>query len=212
MMPFLARFRAIYETISLPLGRICVRLGITPNALTYLSLVLSVGAGYVLAQGWFAWGVAVILLVGVADVLDGATARAGGTASAYGTVLDHVTDRYAEAFILGGIMLSGVVQPVWVLFALVGMLMASYVRARAEATHKLVSCNVGFAGRQEKLGLLIVGLLLHPLFPEFNLLHWAIIAIGVASHITAAQRLRYTRQMLIGTNDHRDLSQGSGVA
>ncbi|NTU78687.1 MAG: CDP-alcohol phosphatidyltransferase family protein [Chloroflexales bacterium] len=211
MMPLLARFREIYERASLPLGRACMRLGLSANMLTYLSLALSVGAGLIIAQGWFSWGITAILFVGLADVLDGATARASGTASDYGTVLDHVTDRYAEFFILGGVLLSGVVAPAWVLFALFGMVMASYVRARAEATMKLGSCNVGFAGRQEKLALLVVGLFLQPLFPQLDVLKWSLIAIGVASHITAVQRLHYARRMLVGAEDRRDLSQGPGV-
>lgn len=211
MMPVLARFRELYERASLPLGRACMRLGLSADMLTYLSLALSVGAGYVIARGWFIWGVGVILLVGLADVLDGATARASGTASDYGTVLDHVSDRYAEFFILAGVLLSGAVDAVWVLFALFGMVMASYVRARAEATRKRLSCNVGFAGRQEKLALLIAGLLVQPFFPQLDLLDWAVIAIGVASHITAAQRLHYARQMLVQSDDRRDLSQGPGL-
>lgn len=211
MMPLLARFREVYEQQTLPLGRACARLGLSADMLTYLSLAFSVGAGYLIARGWFQWGVAAILLVGLADMLDGATARAAGTASEYGTVLDHVTDRYAEFFLLGGVLLSGAASAGWVLFALFGMVMASYVRARAESTKKLRSCNVGFAGRQEKLALLVAGLLLQPLFPELALLEWAVICIGVASHITAAQRLRYARQMLISSNDRRDLSQGQGV-
>jgi phosphatidylglycerophosphate synthase len=126
-------------------------------------------------------------------------------------VLDHVTDRYAEFFILGGVMLSGTVAPAWVLFALFGMVMASYVRARAEATGRLASCNVGFAGRQEKLALLILGLLLQPVLPRLSILEWAVIAVGAASHITAAQRLLYTRRMLMEADTPPDLHEGSGL-
>lgn len=211
MMPFLARFRQFYEQASLPLGHFCSRLGIHPNILTYLSLLFSVLAGYLLSQREFWWGIVVILLMGFADVLDGATARASGMASEYGTVLDHVTDRYAEAFVMGGLTLSGVVAPVWTLFAIFGMVMASYVRARAEATGKLTSCNVGFAGRQEKLGLLLIGLILMPFFPDRPVLEWAVIAVGIASHITAVQRLLYTRQMLVGLACDPKLRKESGI-
>jgi phosphatidylglycerophosphate synthase len=210
MMPLLARFRHLYEQITLPLGRICLRLGLSPDMLTYAGLALSAVAGYVIAREHYLWGIWVILLVGLADMLDGATARAGGTANAYGTVLDHVTDRYAEFFILGGVLLSEAVTPGWVLFALFGMIMASYVRARAESTGKLASCNVGFAGRQEKLGLLILGLLIQGLRPDLALLQWAVIAVGVVSHITAVQRLIYTRRMLTGSGSRR-LRKRSGV-
>ncbi|MBX0330443.1 CDP-alcohol phosphatidyltransferase family protein [Oscillochloris sp. ZM17-4] len=212
MMPALARVRQAYEQITLPLGRICMRMGLTANMLTYLSLALSILAGYLIAQALFWWGVVGILLVGLADVLDGATARAARTAGPYGTVLDHVTDRYAEFFILGGVMLSGAVAPIWVLFALFGMIMASYVRARAESTGMIASCNVGFAGRQEKLALLILGLLAQPLLPQIRILEWAVIAVGIASHITAAQRLDYTRRKLTAADASPDPPTKSGLA
>lgn len=212
MVPILARFRELYEQWSLPFGRVCIRLGLSANMLTYISLAWSVLAGYLIARGLFVWGVVAIFLVGLADMLDGATARASGTASEYGTVLDHVTDRYAEFFLIGGVMLSGKVAAVWALFALFGMVMASYVRARAESTGKLKSCNVGFAGRQEKLALLVLGLLLQPLLPHLDVLEWSLIAIGAASHLTAIQRLAYTRQHLTDSRSHPDLHKGSEVA
>lgn len=197
MKPFLAHFRQYYEEITLPLGHVCVQLGLSPNALTYSSVVLSVVAGYAIALQYYLTGILVILLVGLTDMLDGATARAGETANDYGTVLDHVSDRYAEFFILGGVLLSGDVGPGWVLFSLFGMVMASYVRARAESTGQLDSCNVGFAGRQEKMVLLVVGLFFQPFFPSLRLLQWSVIVIGAVSHMTALQRLAYTRRMLV---------------
>jgi phosphatidylglycerophosphate synthase len=199
MMPILARFRMLYEQTTIPLGRICLRLGLTANTLTLISLLIGGAAAYAIAQRSFVAGVALILLMGFADVLDGATARAGETANAYGTVLDHVVDRYAEFMILLGVMLSGVVAPVWVMLALFGMVMASYVRARAESTGLVASCNVGFAGRQEKLALLCIGLLIQPLLPTLELLQWAVIAIAVVSHITAVQRLLYTYRVVVGS-------------
>ncbi|NJO84007.1 MAG: CDP-alcohol phosphatidyltransferase family protein [Blastochloris sp.] len=198
MMPTLARFRALYEQTTLPLGRICLRLGLTPDHLTLISLALGGIAAYIIARGDFWWGIALILLMGAADMLDGATARAGGTANPFGTVFDHVVDRYAEFMILLGVMLNGAVSSGWAMFALFGMVMASYVRARAESTGLVASCNVGFAGRQEKLALLIVGMALQPVFPQLGLLQWGVIAVGVVSHITAVQRLLYTRRVILG--------------
>lgn len=210
MMPILARLRHTYERVTLPLGCLCLRCGLTANSLTYLSFALSMLAGYLIASSHFWWGVAGILLVGLTDILDGATARASGTAGPYGMVLDHVTDRYAEFFLLGGVLLSGVVDSFWVLFALFGMIMASYVRAKAESTGFITSCNVGFAGRQEKLALLIVGLVVQPLMSDLPILTAAVIAVGVASHITVAQRLIYTRQQLLAARSP-DLRQDSGL-
>ena len=198
MMPILARFRSLYEQTTIPLGRVCLRLGLTPNMLTLISLFIGGLAGYAIMRRAFFSGVALIVLMGVADMLDGATARAGGLASPYGTVLDHVVDRYAEFVILLGVMLSGAVSPGWAMFALFGMVMASYVRARAESTGLVASCNVGFAGRQEKLVLLCLGMLAQPVLPQFALLQWAVIAVGAVSHITAVQRLLYARRVILG--------------
>jgi phosphatidylglycerophosphate synthase len=136
-------------------------------------------------------------------MLDGSTARAGNLASPAGTLLDHAVDRYAEFFILLGIMLSGVVASGWAMFALFGMVMASYVRARAEATGKVESCDVGFAGRPEKIALLVVGMGLQQFLDGSHALQWAVIAVGVLSHITAIQRLLYARRIILG-------EQGSG--
>jgi len=197
MLPILARYRVLYEQTTIPLGRICMRLGLSPDMLTLISLALGGVAAYVTAQGAFLWGIFFILAMGAADMLDGATARAGGTSTPFGTVFDHTVDRYAEFLLILGIMLSGAVAPGWAMFSLVGMLMASYVRARAESTGLVASCNVGFAGRQEKLGLLVLGMLLQPFFPALGLLQWATIVVGVLSHITAIQRLLYTRRVIL---------------
>ena len=198
MMPILARYRALYEQTTIPLGRICLRLGLTPDALTLMSLVVGGLAAYGIARGAFFVGVALIMLMGFVDMLDGATARAGGTANPFGTLLDHVVDRYAEFMIFLGVMFSGAVAAGWVIFTIFGMVMASYVRARAESTELVKSCNVGFAGRQEKMGLLCLGLLIQPAFPGVELLQWVVIAIGVLSHITAVQRLLYARRVILG--------------
>jgi archaetidylinositol phosphate synthase len=202
MMPILARFRFLYEQTTIPLGRVCVRLGLTPNMLTLISLIFGGLAGYATARRAFLSGVALIVLMGVADMLDGATARAGGLASPYGTVLDHVVDRYAEFVILLGVMLSGAASPSWTMFALFGMVMASYVRARAESTGLVASCNVGFAGRQEKFVLLCLGMLAQPVLPQFALLQWAVIAVGAVSHVTAVQRLLYARRIILGGREN----------
>ncbi len=197
MMPILARFRGRYEQTTIPLGRICLRLGLTPDILTITSLVAGGLAAYVTARGAFWLGIVLILVMALFDMLDGATARAGGTANPFGTVFDHTIDRYVEFMIMLGVMLSGAVAPGWAMFALFGMVMASYVRARAESTGLVDSCNVGFAGRQEKLGLLLVGMALQPVAPQLDLLQWATIAVGVVSHITAVQRLLYTRRVIL---------------
>lgn len=198
MRPTLTRFRKGYEQITIPLGRICLRIGLTPDLLTLISLCLGAISAYAVSQSAFLVGVLLILLMTAADVLDGATARAGGTSNPAGMLFDHVVDRYAEFFILLGIMLSLAASPGWTIFALFGMVMASYVRARAEASGKVPSCDVGFVGRPEKLTILIIGLILQQFVPQIGLLQWAVIVVGVFSHITALQRLLYARRVILG--------------
>src|SRR5690606_24550359 len=104
MMPILARFRGRYEQTTIPLGRICLRLGLTPDILTITSLVAGGLAAYVTARGAFWLGIVLILVMALFDMLDGATARAGGTANPFGTVFDHTIDRYVEFMIMLGVM------------------------------------------------------------------------------------------------------------
>jgi phosphatidylglycerophosphate synthase len=209
--PIVTRFRKLYEQATIPLGHLCLRAGLTPDMLTLLSLILGGLAAYLIAQRAFLSGILLILLMSFADTLDGATARAGDTANSYGTLFDHVSDRYAEFLILLGMMLSGVVAPGWAMFALFGMVMASYVRARAESSGKVASCDVGFAGRAEKLTLLIVGMGLQAFFLRVYILQWAVIAVGVLSHITAIQRLLYARRIILGDQGSRRLRKRQGM-
>jgi phosphatidylglycerophosphate synthase len=200
----LSRFRGVYEHATLPLGRVFVRLRIKPDYLTFFSLLTAVVTAAVLAQGRWGWGLVLVLITDLSDMLDGATARAGGTSTNFGTVLDHVSDRYAELFILGGIMASGQVSPLLVFFAASGMVMASYVRGKAESVDRNIKCTVGLAGRQEKLILLMVGLGVQAFGWLDTGIVWALIIIGLVSHITAVQRLIYSRQVLLGPSPEGD--------
>jgi phosphatidylglycerophosphate synthase len=209
--PIVTRFRKLYEKTTIPLGHLCLHAGLTPDMLTLLSLSLGGLAAYMIAQRAFLIGILFILLMTLADMLDGATARAGGTANAYGTLFDHVSDRYAEFLLLLGIMLSDVVVPGWAMFALFGMVMASYVRARAESSGKVASCDVGFAGRAEKVALLMIGMGLQAFFPQVRILQWSVIAVGALSHITAIQRLLYARRIILGDQGRRRLRKRQGM-
>jgi len=105
-------------------------------------------------------------------------------------VYDHVLDRYAEFAVLLGIGLGGLVNWIWVIFALFGMVMASFVRAKAESVGGLKSCTVGIAERQEKLILLLAGSVLQSISPLS--LTICVLIVGVLSHVTVIQRLQYT--------------------
>lgn len=184
--------RSGYEQSSLPYGRICARLGLTPNMLTGVSLGVGVAAGILFWQRYWLWAIIAMLLSAFTDMLDGATARASNSGTRFGSVLDRVSDRFGEFFILMGILLSGAVEPGWVLFAQFGVLIASYTRSAAESVGGLKTAAVGMAGRLEKFIAIIVGAVGQMIFPEYVLLRYGIIAVGLVSVITAVQRLVYT--------------------
>jgi phosphatidylglycerophosphate synthase len=174
----------------LPLGTRLGALGFKPNTVTTLSLLISCLAALAFSLKLPLIGALGILGSGFVDMLDGAVARATNTATRFGAVYDHVLDRYAEFAILLGIGLGGFVDWIWVVFALFGMVMASFVRAKAESVGGLKSCTVGVAERQEKLILLLIGSFLEPLLPLA--LPICVVIVGVLSHVTVVQRLRYT--------------------
>ena len=195
------RKRAWYEKTFLGFGRICLKLGLTPNMLTALSLIAAVISGIYFWKAEIWWGIFWMIMASFTDMLDGSTARAGGTGTVFGGILDHVSDRYGEFFILAGITLSGLVHPAWALFALFGMIIASYTRAAAESIGKIENCAVGIMGRLEKFLLIIGGSLVeHWLptgtWPKGGWLEFALIIVGLTSVITAIQRLLFARKVL----------------
>jgi len=186
----LGKLRARYEAAMQPIGNQLGRLGARPNMITTLSLAVSLGAGIAYALMLPVLGALGLLASGFVDMLDGAVARATGSATRFGAVYDHVLDRYAEFAVLLGIGFGGLVNWVWVIFCLFGMVMASFTRAKAESVGGLSSCAVGIAERQEKIALLFIGSVLQPILPVALIA--AVIIVGLLSHITVVQRLFYT--------------------
>jgi phosphatidylglycerophosphate synthase len=198
LIDLLGRLREKYEAAMQPVGRGLGRLGATPNSITTLSVLVSFLAGYAYAVKLPLLGALGLLLSGFIDMLDGAVARATGHVGRFGAVYDHVLDRYAEFVVLIGIGLGGSVDWIWVVFCLFGMVMASYTRAKAESVGGLASCTVGFAERQEKIIVLLIGSLIQPFVPLGLMV--AVVIVGVLSHATVVQRLHYTFKNTRGPN------------
>ncbi len=167
-----------------------VSLGITPNALTIMGLVTS----FISALCYVTWRTnrlflplagALILLSGLIDAIDGVLARSTGRVSVFGGFLDSVSDRYSDAVVLSGIVYAGLCHPAWGLAAIVGSLMVSYTRARAEAAGVKMAA-VGFAERAERM----VFLALTSMAAYYNLqiLFWGIVVLAVVAQFTVLQR------------------------
>ncbi len=192
----LSQLRPQYEKWTTSFGRASLKLGLKPDFWTLFSLASAVLTCAALSQGAYWLGLLALIVMNVTDMLDGATARAGNMATNFGTVLDHSLDRYGEFLLYTGLMLSGAISPLLAIFTASGVVMASYVRAKAESAGRLKSCNVGLAGRQEKLILSFAGLILFALdlaLPG----QICIFLAGLISHITFVQRLLFARKEIL---------------
>jgi CDP-diacylglycerol---glycerol-3-phosphate 3-phosphatidyltransferase len=119
-----------------PLGIRLARLGVSANSITFASLGFGASAGVALGTGHFGIGAALSAVSALGDALDGFVARASGTSSDAGEVLDAAVDRYSEFFFLAGLAVfyrGSVGVLVLVLGALLGSFMVSYATAKAEA-------------------------------------------------------------------------------
>ena len=188
--------RPIWNKFIMGLGKASTKIGITPNMWTFSSFLMAILAAVFLTQGYFWQGLGLSIAMLLADAMDGTTARAGGTSSKFGMVLDHVVDRYAEFIIFGGLLLSGQVSQEAIIFAISGMFMASYVRAKAESVGKGLSCTVGIAGRVEKLFLAYGAIILLAL-GFGHIAEYVFLLIGFISHITAGQRMVCARSYFL---------------
>ena len=177
-----------------PLVRLLAKTPITPNAISWFGFLVTIGAAaLIVTEQLFAAGL-VILVAGFFDILDGVLARSTNRVTQFGAVLDATLDRLSEAVLLLGILVLyardlSVVGILVVGLALIGSLMVSYIRARAEAMG--LQCQVGLFTRAERVVVLALGFLL-------NQVIIALVIIVVFSFITVAQRLLYVwRQIKI---------------
>jgi CDP-diacylglycerol--glycerol-3-phosphate 3-phosphatidyltransferase len=164
--------------------------GINPNILTFIGFVINCLAAYLFASGYFRWAGATILLAGVFDMTDGRVARLANRVTPFGGFYDSVMDRYSDLCLLIGLLIyyGRVTRYSYVCLvavAMIGSVMVSYARARAEVL--IPKCKVGFAERPERVVLIIIGALFDHMAPVLWL-------IAVLSNVTVIQRIFYTRE------------------
>lgn len=180
-----------------PLAVALARAGIQANWLTYLGFALNVLVAVLISQGWLLVGGATFLIVNALDFLDGAVARAAGTAGAFGAFLDSVLDRYSEAVVFVGLIVwySGQGDSIAVTvtaLALAGSFMVSYCRARAEGLG--LNCEVGLLQRPERIIVLGIGLMLAEIaYPVVLVV--VLVILAVLTNFTTAQRIRHVGRL-----------------
>ena len=177
-----------------PLVSIAVRCGLTPNFLTILAFFASAAAGIFFFLRMEMLGIAAVALNAFCDAMDGAVARAMNAQTKRGDFLDHAVDRYADIFIITGIFAGGLVPWQVGVFALTGVLMASYLGTQAQAVG-VGRYYGGLLGRADRLVLIMVVGIIGIIFPMswygLTWLGWLLVLFGVFGHITAFQRFAY---------------------
>jgi CDP-diacylglycerol--glycerol-3-phosphate 3-phosphatidyltransferase len=171
-----------------PATRILERLNISPNTITISGVILSLCAGVTLALGYWEAAVALIVVSGLFDGLDGLLARQTQKTSRFGAFLDSVLDRWSDSAIFIGLLawyarLGMQSQVILASVALATSLLVSYTRARAEAIG--AQCSRGLFTRLERFIALVAGMVL-------NLMTIALWVIAILSSLTAIQRIYYT--------------------
>lgn len=215
----------VYKIIH-PFIQFLIKAKVTPNAITTVGLVINVMATIVLIIGaefgergdhrYLGIAGGVILIAGLFDMIDGRLARETNTSSKFGALYDSVLDRYSELIMFLGICYYLVshdyfISSVFGFIAMIGSIMVSYTRARAEGLG--VNCSVGWMQRPERILLVsisaiicgIVSVLVEPdkqtilsfiNFEPISIFIGPLMMLAVMSNITALRRLNHSRQEL----------------
>jgi CDP-diacylglycerol--glycerol-3-phosphate 3-phosphatidyltransferase len=168
---------------------------INPNVLTFLGLVVNIGAAFLFGYAnvdsqarMFRYAGLVIIGSGFFDLVDGRVARASNRVSRFGAFFDSVVDRYSDATQFLGLLVfyargDRFLYVVLAAVVMISTIMVSYTRARAESL--IDTCKVGFMERPERLVLVIIGALFNRMAPVLWL-------VGILSTVTVIHRIQYT--------------------
>ena len=210
-----------------PLINLLVKLGLTPNAITVIGFLITIFASQILIYGaetgkrndpkYITLFGAVLLFAGLFDMLDGQLARKTGKMTVFGAFFDSIIDRYSEMIMFFGIayylvsfdyFLSGI----FAFFAMIGSIMVSYARARAEGLG--YECKVGMMQRPERILLIGFSALLYgliysiagefkfqtesgfSLFENISIFTIPIFILAVLTNYTAYQRISHCGKIM----------------
>jgi CDP-diacylglycerol--glycerol-3-phosphate 3-phosphatidyltransferase len=182
---------AIGAACMLPLRAIInlsVALGIHPNVLTLIGVLINVAAGFALANDRFVLGGVIMIVANIFDFIDGKVAHITNTVSRFGAFWDSTLDRFSDiALFLGLIYLYASLRRTdYVMVTALAMMfsiMTSYARARAESL--IDKCKVGFMERPERIVLFMIGAFTN----RMAAVMWVILILAI---VTVANRIHYT--------------------
>jgi len=211
-LPFKERLKHLAHSVLEPLTGFLARLGVGPDGVTIMGLMVSLVAALAFFEGYFRFGAVMVALSGLCDILDGELARRSGQHSRFGAFLDSTLDRLSDGIVLAGIsgfylvhltelasdpsqtvaeISRGLEPRTWAVvsltavLAMLGSFMVSYTRARAEGLG--LECRVGWFERPERMVLLIVA----AAFGVGRVMSAALILLALLSFATAIQRVVY---------------------
>lgn len=201
--------KLIYTLIN-PIIKGMIKMGITPNMVTTIGFVGNVVAAFLFIHAsqltpismgfsWIGWGGAILLFSSLFDMMDGRLARLGNMSTTFGAFWDSTLDRYSELFSLFGITLylmtaSGIWAGVITFLALVGSIMVSYVRARAEGLG--IECKVGLMQRPERVVVTALAAIITGMTSNLWWLIGGMTLIAVLANITAFWRVAHCYKQL----------------
>ena len=184
-----------------PLGKFLGSIGIKPNHITVMGLILTFYASWLLYNQNVYYAFSVGLVACLLDGADGLVARATKTTSIRGGYLDATLDRYADCIAFSALVLCNWVKPLpidsldfisgqmWAMAAMVGAFQTSYCRAAAERLN-VSQEGIGLIERPERWFILGMGLLIGELMGNVETIITIVVAIlAILGNLTALQRM-----------------------
>lgn len=175
-------------------GSVLAKTKVAPDQVTLFGFTVNCAVAYLISGGLLSYVLIGILIwtAGFFDALDGSVARITGRVTIFGKYLDSVLDRYSDSVIYLGILahflrLSKTNYVILAAVAMIGSLVVSYARAKAESLD--LECEVGLMPRTARVAVLGASFCIGQVF-------WGLLMIAVLSHLTVLQRILYVRKSL----------------
>jgi archaetidylinositol phosphate synthase len=194
----------IQQTLTTP-AKTAHKIGLTPNKTTAIGITLALLSALAYTQThnqslYLLLATALLLLSGFCDALDGTIARIYQQTTPFGSFLDSLLDRYADAAIYASIIFAGLCDLTWGITALIGSTLVSYTRAKAETTNIKME-TIGIAERPERIIILAIATITAIYWlPALNL---GIIILAILTNLTVLQRSLHVYKTLKKTETNQ---------
>ncbi len=185
--------REIFSSLSVKVGIVFSRIGLSPNQWTFLTIVPAIIALYFLVEKQFLVAAIFFIISAFIDLVDGSVARVMGKTSRLGAYLDTIMDRYVEGVIVFALLFSGLPgfylpAYAWIFIYIFGSLMTTYAKSAAKEKELVYEeLKGGLLERAERMVILFIGILLASIQPVY--LTYVIVILAILSNISALQRI-----------------------